>query len=111
MESLFTGLTNAKITMITIVHDYLQISTNKGSISILNSFKYGKTEESCENWEQSISSDIVDKAIEEIVFEEHEYIDFKLSNKNTIRISLADNDYRGPEAIIVHLNTGVIIVE
>lgn len=92
--------------------DYWQILVDNGCINIYNPAKYHHCEngESCDLSEIS-TKDIINQTIIKIEAEEHNYVEFRLSNNNSICISIADNDYTGPEAYEVWLETGEIIVE
>ncbi|KJS23589.1 MAG: hypothetical protein VR72_00285 [Clostridiaceae bacterium BRH_c20a] len=110
MDKVLTSLRNAKIVGIQQIHDYWQVITDKGGINIYNPVKYYTTDNDCHDLENSQLDDILNHVIVGITAEELKYLSFELDNNSLITVSLADNDYNGPEAFDIHLDTGEIIV-
>jgi hypothetical protein len=108
-DKILNGLRNAKIVGIQQTHDYWQIITDKGGVNIYNSVKYC-TNDGAFELKYLPLLDILNRFIVNITVEDTEYMNFELDNKSLIKISLADNDYNGPEAFDIHLDTGEIIV-
>lgn len=109
MDNVLKGLINSKIIGIQQIYDYWQVTTNKGGINIYNPVKYYTVNNECYGLE-SRSDDISNHIIIEVAFEESKYLSFELDSKNSIKVSLDDNDYSGPEAFEIWLDTGEIIV-
>lgn len=104
-------LRNTSILKVQKVHDYWQIHTDKGRINIYNPATYHTTLGKSFDLEHIHSDDIINRIIINVFIENERYLCFKLDNESAIIISLADNDYSGPEAFCIYLNTGVIIVD
>jgi hypothetical protein len=110
MDKVLNNLKNTKIIGIQQIHDYWQIITDKGGINIYNPVKYYTANNDCYDLGYLQIGDILNHTIVEITAEEQKYLSFKLDNQSSIAVSLADNDYNGPEAFDIHLDTGEIIV-
>jgi hypothetical protein len=110
MNKMISDLKDAKIIDMQQIHDYLQIATTKGKINIYNTIKYFTADKVCLELCQPHFKDIIDCIIIDIEYEEFRYLSFKISNENSIAISLDDNDYNGPEAFYIILNSGEMIV-
>ncbi len=111
MDKILNRLKNAKIIGVQQIHDYWQVITDKGGINIYNPVTYCSVDNDCHDLGHLQIDDILDHIIVEITVERFKYLSFKLDNQGSITVSLADNDYNGPEAFDVHLDTGEIIVE
>ncbi len=110
MDMVLSNLKNTKIIGIQQVHDYWQIITEKAGINIYNPVKFYTTDNNGYDLWQLQIKDILNHIIVEIAMEDQKYIGFILDNQISITVSLADNDYNGPEAFDIHLDTGEIIV-
>ena len=109
MDNVLKGLINAQIIGIQQIHDYWQVMTDKGGINIYNPVNYYTVNNDCYNLEL-LSDGIINQIIIDVAFWELKYLSFELDNKNSIKVSLVDNDYSGPEAFEIWLDTGEIIV-
>ena len=111
MSSPLDCLVGSIICEIAYVHDYVQIRTDKGTMTFFNPLflLVGKNKSKI-NVTSSIPR-IIGKTIEYIDNCEGQYISFALSDKTKIMVSLLDENYCGPEAIVVNLDDGTVIVD
>ncbi len=90
------------------VEDYYQIYIETAIINVYNPMKIYDFNESVilkKEWHK-----ITERRISKIYYEESSFMEIELDNKNIIFISLLDDDYSSPEAIVFNFNSGKIIV-
>ena len=109
MDTPLNGFINAKITNIQLSKYDCYIETDKGYIVAYNPTKCCKRDV-CESLSDLLLKDIVGQIIVGVIIKDQSYLGFELTNNISIRISLEDKDYEGPEAFEAWLNTGEIIV-
>jgi hypothetical protein len=108
-EKALCDMINAKITGVSFTHDYFQIVTNKYILSVYNPIKYKTISNVYSDLHDFCLSHIVSRSIIEVIPKETE-VCFELDNKCFITVSLADEDFRGPEAASVCFTSGEIMV-
>ncbi|MDH6670713.1 hypothetical protein ACXFAU_16655 [Paenibacillus glucanolyticus] len=95
----------AVITNVEQVHDYFQIVSTKFTLNIYNSFYVKYNNMTSNDYEM-----LVGKVIKTIELTEKEALVLELKDKIYICISLANEDYLGPEAVHIKFNTGEVII-
>ena len=110
MAEPMNGLRNAKILEIQKTHDYWFITTDKGGLSIYNPVKYRTENGVFLDLEHLRLDDIVNCVVTNIIILDGNELCIKLDNGSSIAISLVEDDYYGPEAFCLDLDTGETIV-
>jgi len=110
MSNPLNGLKNAKIFGLLKVQDYWQMITDKGNISIYNPMEYRTAAGARLDLEQLRLGDIVDRIVVNVIDEDETQLCFELDGGSSVVISLAEEDYDGPEALCADLYSGVTVV-
>lgn len=101
-------LKNKYINKIEKVEDYYQIYIETSIINVYNPmeiYDFNENEILKRDWHK-----INGKRISKIYFKESSFMKIELENRNIIFVSLLDNDYSSPEALVFHFNSGKTIV-
>ncbi|MHB9010441.1 MAG: hypothetical protein ACYC3E_00410 [Carboxydocellales bacterium] len=110
MSSTIKDLVNAKISSVEKVYDYWQVCTDKGMINIYNPVKFVRAKNESIDLEESCIQELVNHSIVNLTFKTLEHIRFELDNEKVLTVSLAEDDYTGPEAVSVHFISGEVMV-
>jgi|GEM_PF-2656858 len=103
-------LKNATIQGMLKVQDYWQMITDKGNISIYNPVEYRTEAGARFDLEQLRLKDIGNRVVVNVIDEDETQLCFELDGGSSIVISLAEEDWWGPEALCACLHSGVIVV-
>lgn len=102
-------LVNSTVVKIIKIHDYWQMVLDIGVINCYNPIKHCSKKTSYP-YDSKYSNLYVGKKIKKVVCKDSEYLSLIFENQNRIVISLVEEDWEGPEAVSVNLNSGKIIV-
>ncbi|WP_373229308.1 hypothetical protein [Cohnella sp.] len=100
-----TKIEKAVITNVKEVHDYFQLTSTNFLLNIYNSFHV-----KCNNIILNNHEMLLGKVIKTVKIIDTEALLLELEDNIIICISLADDDYSGPEAVQIKFNTGETIV-
>jgi len=100
-----TKVEQAIITKVELVHDYYQVDSTKFILNIYNPFNVKCNKIISTNYEI-----LLGKMIKTVELTEKEALVLELEDDISIYISLADNDYLGPEAVQFTFNIGEVVV-
>ncbi|WP_375105175.1 hypothetical protein ACDZ28_15980 [Paenibacillus sp. RS8] len=100
-----TKMEQAIITNVEQVHDYFQINSTKFILNIYNSFHV-----KCNNITSNNNELLLGKVIKTAELTEEKALVLELKDNILIHISLAADDYLGPEAVQIKFSTGEVIL-
>jgi hypothetical protein len=102
-------IVGAKIKEVKEVHDYWQIVTDRGIISIYNACSF-QIEGRSFGLNELDKHEIGNNLIIACEIKENEYLRFNVDDRYIIEVSLLDEAYIGPEAVAVNFNSGETMV-
>lgn len=102
-------LVGATVDKIIKIHDYWQLILDIGVINCYNPIKHNSRKTSCP-FDYKYSDLYVGKKVTNVIYKDLEYLTLVFENKSKIVISLAPEDWEVPEATVVNLSSGEMIV-
>jgi len=110
MEKTIQDIVGAEIKSVEEVFDYWQIVTDKGTINMYNPYKFFIPEGNNSEMMEAKAANLKNAIVTKVIFEKDQHLKLELNHQKVLVISLAEQDYTGPEAISIHYSTGEIII-
>ncbi len=92
-----------ELSAVTFVRDYVQLNFDGPGFTVLTPITVSSSDTSCVSGDEQFRNRLCDqirKRFADVLIKEHELLLISFDDGSSIALSLRDNDYPGPEAVI-----------